>query len=76
MASVERVVDLLRRIGERYAKTASQVALRWLMETDSVLPIAGAKNSAQAAENAGALAFSLTPEELELLSQATMAWRV
>jgi diketogulonate reductase-like aldo/keto reductase len=43
---------------------------------EHVLPIPGAKNSQQATENAGALSFSLTPAELEALSQATMAWRV
>ena len=40
-----------------------------------MLPIPGAKNGAQAAENAGALSFSLTPEEVEALSQATLAYR-
>ncbi len=76
MESVQPVVDLLRRIGERYAKTPSQVALRWLLENEDVLPIPGAKNSRQAAENVGALTFSLMPEEVEMLNQATVAWRV
>ena len=76
MESVQPVVDLLRRIGERYSKTPSQVALRWLLENEDVLPIPGAKNSRQAAENVGALTFSLTPEEVEMLKQATLAWRV
>jgi aryl-alcohol dehydrogenase-like predicted oxidoreductase len=40
-----------------------------------VLPIPGAKNGAQAADDAAALSFSLTPEEVEALSQATVAWR-
>lgn len=76
MEAVQPVVGLLRRIGERYSKTPSQVALRWLLEKENVLPIAGAKNSKQAAENAGALSFSLTAEEIEMLDQATLAWRV
>jgi aryl-alcohol dehydrogenase-like predicted oxidoreductase len=76
MESVQPVVDLLRRIGERYSKSPSQVALRWLLENEDVLPIPGAKNSRQAAENVGALSFSLRPEELEMLNQATLAWRV
>lgn len=76
MESLQPVVELLRRIGERYSKTPSQVALRWLLENETVLPIPGAKNSQQAAENAGALSFSLTPEEVSMLSQATLAWRV
>ena len=42
--AVEPVVELLRQIGERYSKTPSQVALRWLIENPLVLPIPGAKN--------------------------------
>jgi aryl-alcohol dehydrogenase-like predicted oxidoreductase len=75
MEAVQPVIALLRQIGERYSKTPSQVAIRWLIENPIVLPIPGAKNSKQATENAGALSFSLTPEEVEVLSQATMAWR-
>lgn len=70
------VVALLREIGGRYAKSPAQVALRWLIENESVLPIPGAKNGQQAADNAGALSFSLTPAEIEALNQATMTWRV
>jgi len=75
MEALQPVIALLRQIGERYSKTPSQVALRWLIEDPIVLPIPGAKNSQQAIENAGALTFSLTPEEVEALSQATLAWR-
>jgi aryl-alcohol dehydrogenase-like predicted oxidoreductase len=75
MNAIQPVIKLLREIGERYSKTPSQVAIRWLMENPVVLPIPGAKNSKQANENVGALSFSLTPEEVESLSQATMAWR-
>lgn len=73
--SIHPVVELLREIGERYSKSPSQVALRWLIENETVLPIPGAKNSRQAAENAGALTFRLTPEEVQALGQATTAWR-
>ena len=48
---------------------------RWLIENELVLPIPGAKNGRQAADNAGALAFSLTPAEIEALDRATAAWR-
>jgi aryl-alcohol dehydrogenase-like predicted oxidoreductase len=72
---VQPVVALLREIGERYSKSPSQVALRWLIENEAVLPIPGAKNSRQAADNAGALSFSLTAQEIEALDQATLAWR-
>ena len=73
--AIQPVIKLLHEIGERYSKTPSQVAIRWLIENPIVLPIPGAKNSKQATENAGALSFSLTPEEVKALSQATMAWR-
>jgi aryl-alcohol dehydrogenase-like predicted oxidoreductase len=76
MDAIQPVLELLRQIGERYSKTPSQVALRWLIENPIVLPIPGAKNGKQALDNAGALTFSLTPEEVESLSQATMAWRL
>lgn len=76
MEADQPVVALLRQIGERYSKTPSQVALGWLIENPLVLPIPGAKNGKQAIENAGALSFSLTPDEVEALNQATLAWRV
>lgn len=75
LGAIQPVVKLLREIGERYSKTPSQVALRWLIENPIVLPIPGAKNGKQAMDNAGALTFALTSEEVESLRQATMAWR-
>src|SRR5215216_2400768 len=67
LAALEPVVSLLREIGERYAKSPAQVALRWLIENEQVLPIPGAKNGKQAADNAGTLTFSMTPAEIEAL---------
>jgi aryl-alcohol dehydrogenase-like predicted oxidoreductase len=69
------VVGLLREIGERYGRSPAQVALRWLIEDPTVLPIPGAKNGRQAAENAGALSFALTADEIAALDRATQAWR-
>lgn len=75
LAALGPIVNLLREIGERYGKSPAQVALRWLIENERVLPIPGAKNGKQAADNAGALSFSLTPAEIDALDQATIAWR-
>ena len=69
------VVALLREIGERHSRTPAQVALRWLIEQESVLPIPGAKNGRQAASNAEALSFTLVAAEIEALDQATTAWQ-
>ncbi len=74
-AAIEPVVALLREIGARYDKTPAQVAIRWLIEDDCVLPIPGAKNGRQAAANAGALAFRLTADEVEALNLASAGWR-
>ena len=75
LKKAQPVVTLLQEIGERYSKTPAQVALRWLIQQERVLPIPGAKNGRQAASNAEALSFTLVGAEIEALDQATMAWR-
>jgi len=75
MEAAAAVVALLGEIGGRYERTPAQVALRWLIEHEGVLPIPGAKNGQQAASNAGALSFRLTPDEVAALDDATLAWR-
>ena len=73
--SVSSVVGLLREIGAGHGTGPSQVAIRWLIENDSVLPIPGAKNGAQAVANAQSLSIRLSPDELDALDRATLAWR-
>jgi aryl-alcohol dehydrogenase-like predicted oxidoreductase len=65
------LLDLLREIGDHHGVGPSQVALRWLIQQDRVLPIVGAKNGSQARQNAGALGFSLDDGEIDALRQAT-----
>jgi len=76
LAALEPITALLREIGKRYGKTPAQVALRWLIENDTVLPIPGAKNRKQATENAAALTFHLTQDEIDALDTATRALRL
>ena len=72
MAEVDTVVALLRRIGKAHGdRTPSQVALAWLIAKGAV-PIPGAKNREQAEQNAGALGWRLTSEDLDLLTQAAL----
>jgi aryl-alcohol dehydrogenase-like predicted oxidoreductase len=69
----ETMVELTRllgEIGDDHDRSPSQVALRWLIQQDDVLPIPGAKNATQAAQNAGALTFTLDEAEVEALSRA------
>lgn len=75
LEAIQPAIKFLSEIGERHSKTPSQVALRWRVENPVVLPIPGAKNGKQAIENAETLKFALTAEEVEALSQATLAWR-
>ncbi|WCO68272.1 aldo/keto reductase [Iamia majanohamensis] len=62
MEEVERVVAVQREVAEAHDRTPAQVALRWLIEHGTV-PIPGAKDADQAAQNAGALGWSLTGDE-------------
>ena len=75
LKNAQPVVALLREIGERHSRTPAQVALRWLIQQEGVLPIPGAKDGKQAASNAEALSFTLAGAEIQALDQATTAWR-
>jgi aryl-alcohol dehydrogenase-like predicted oxidoreductase len=76
MQKLQTVLDLLRQIGQQHGdKKPGQVALAWLIAQGGVMPIPGAKNARQAAENAGALAIALTPDEQAALDEATRHWR-
>ena len=69
--SVAAVVAALREIGANHNTGPSPVAIRWLIENGSVLPIPGAKNGTQAAANAQALSITLAPDEMEELDRVT-----
>jgi aryl-alcohol dehydrogenase-like predicted oxidoreductase len=67
MAEIDPVVAELRRIGAAYGnKTPAQVALNRLICKGAV-PIPGAKNAAQAEQNAGALGWRLGADEIAAL---------
>jgi len=73
MAVVDDVVAELRRIGEAHDdRTPSQVALNWIISKGAV-PIPGAKNRAQAEENAGAMGWSLSAEEISALDRVALS---
>jgi aryl-alcohol dehydrogenase-like predicted oxidoreductase len=72
MEQVEAIVAELRRIGEAHdGRTPSQVALAWLIAQGAV-PIPGAKNRSQAEQNAGALGWQMTDDELARLDAASL----
>lgn len=70
LAALQPLVGLLSEIGEAHnGKTPVQVALNWTM-CKGTLPIPGAKNARQAEENAGALGWRLTADEVARLDAA------
>jgi diketogulonate reductase-like aldo/keto reductase len=53
----------LMKIGQKYGKTASQVALNWLLTQDNVFPIPRASSSAHVTENMGSVGWKLSDED-------------
>jgi len=65
------LLTLMKRIGSDHAgKTPAQVALNWVI-CKGALPIPGAKNATQAEQNAGALGWRLTEEEIAALDEVS-----
>jgi aryl-alcohol dehydrogenase-like predicted oxidoreductase len=71
MEQVDALVSIVRTIGDAHDRTPGQVALAWCIAKGAV-PIPGAKNRGQAEENAGALGWALTAEELAALDAAAL----
>lgn len=55
---------LLQAIGDRHGKTASQVALRWLLQR-GIVSIPKTSSRVRMQSNLGSLDFALTPEEFD-----------
>ena len=68
LTKIKPLLNHLGQLGEKYQKTPAQIALNWLMAQGKVIPIPGAKTARQAKENAGALNWQLSSEDVEQLS--------
>jgi aryl-alcohol dehydrogenase-like predicted oxidoreductase len=67
-----KVVDALDVVSQETGKTIPQVALNWLLQRPSVSTIIiGARDEAQLRENLGAVGWSLSPEQMRQLDQAS-----
>ncbi len=65
------LIGMMREIGSGHGgKSPAQVALNWTM-CKGTIPIPGAKNGRQAAENAGALGWRLDESEVRALDDAS-----
>ncbi len=67
LRAVAPLIRELRRLGSARGKTSGQVALAWLRRHRNVIPIPGAKRPSQAEENAGAIGWSLSTQEIRSL---------
>jgi len=74
LEKVAPVISLLKQLGEKYQRTPAQVALNWLIAQGNVIPIAGTKTAEQARQNAGALGWTLSQEEVTQLEQVSRPW--
>ncbi len=69
------LINAMEEIGARYDATPAQVALNWLIhfQGESVVAIPGATKIQQAKENAGAMHFRLSDDEMARLDQVSRA---
>jgi diketogulonate reductase-like aldo/keto reductase len=65
---------VLAEIGEKYGKTAAQVALRWEVET-GVVVIPKSVSPARIAQNLDICDFQLTQEDLDKIATINRNWR-
>lgn len=69
LAVIQLLITLMREIGAGHGgKTPSQVALNWVI-CKGAIPIPGAKNARQAQDNARALGWRLTADEVAALDK-------
>ncbi len=71
LEGIQPLIALMAEIGKGHGeKTPGQVALNWTI-CKGTLPIPGAKTGKQASQNAGAVGWRLTPEEVKALDEAS-----
>lgn len=67
----QRLVDLLKQIGQRHDASPAQVALAWLLaQKPWIVPLFGTRRLDRFEENIGALSVVLTGEDLAAIEQA------
>ncbi|MHA1627323.1 MAG: aldo/keto reductase [Candidatus Asgardarchaeia archaeon] len=59
----------LSEIGKKYGKTSAQVALNWLISKDMVVAIPKAIEMEHIEENAGAMGWQLSEEDMKLIDE-------
>jgi aryl-alcohol dehydrogenase-like predicted oxidoreductase len=72
-----KLIAALETVSEKYNATPAQVALNWIIysQGDIVVTIPGVTNPTQAEDNAGAMKFKLSGDEIALLDDVSRAAR-
>jgi aryl-alcohol dehydrogenase-like predicted oxidoreductase len=71
LKDIQPLIGLLTELGKEHGdKTPGQVALNWVI-CKGALPIPGAKTGKQAMQNAGAIGWRLTPDQVRALDEAS-----
>ncbi len=69
----QKLIDLIRKIGERRGATPAQVALAWLMaQKPWIVPLFGTRKLERFEENIGALNLTLDKADLDEIQQANI----
>jgi len=70
-----KLIASLEEVGEKYDATPAQVALNWIIysQGDTVVTIPGVTSPKQAEDNAGAMKFKLSNDEIAQLDEVSWA---
>ena len=77
MEKSRNLISVLEDIGNKYDASPAQVALNWIIysQGDIVVTIPGVTNPKQAEENAGAMRFKLSDDEIARLDEVSQTIR-
>ena len=77
LALTGALVNALKTIAKKYQATPSQMALNWVINSkgDSVFAVPGATKTGQAGDNAGAMKFELSADDIEYLSEMSAPFK-
>ena len=75
MKRIQPILKTLQTIGEQRGKTASQIALNWLMRETTIVPIPGVKRRSHVEEDLGTVGWRLNEEELNQIASVLAGFK-
>ncbi len=71
LKEAQKVINVMREIGAEHGAKPAEVAINWLLKSDDVFPVFGAKNPEQVKSNISASKWKLSEEEWGRISEAS-----